>query len=170
MKITSNNIVNGYLDDKFGFRGSQFIGQKPSRSFHIAWSDLPEKTQTLALVFVDYDAVPVCGFPWTHWIVANIDPTLGSLPENASLDMNLLEGVTSWNSPLLSKESRLSREEATGYGGCAPPDKTHHYTLYVYALDSKLDLQRGFYLNEFLNALEGHVLDSAKLAALYNTK
>ena len=39
-----------------------------------------------------------------------------------------------------------------------PPDKTHVYTLVVYALDCKLGLSEGYYLNEFRRAIEGHVL------------
>ena len=170
MKIYSSSIHNGYLDDKFGQRGTQFKKQKPSRSFHLAWSDLPEGTKTLALIFIDYDAIPVCGFPWIHWTVANIDPTLNNLPENASEDMNLIEGVTSWSSNLLPESMKLSKEDASGYGGCAPPDKNHLYTLYVYALDKKLALDRGFYANELMHAMDGHVLERVKLTALYKTK
>ena len=44
------------------------------------------------------------------------------------------------------------------YCGPQPPDKTHVYTLVVYALDCKLGLSEGYYLNEFRRAIEGHVL------------
>ena len=44
------------------------------------------------------------------------------------------------------------------YCGPQPPDKTHVYTLTVYALDCKLGLSEGYYLNEFRRAIEGHVL------------
>lgn len=171
MKITSSSIVDGYLDAKFGYRGTQFSkNQKPNRSLQLSWSDLPAGTKTLALIFIDHDAVPVCGFTWVHWTVANIDPALSELPENASLDMDLLQGVTSWHSGLLPEGMRLSKEEASGYGGCAPPDKTHQYTLTLYALDTALDLQPGFYINELIKAMEGHVLAKAKLQMLYKSK
>lgn len=168
MKIHSNNIINGYLEDKFGKHGTQFLkNQKPNRSFHIAWDELPKGTESLALIFLDYDAIPVCGFPWIHWTVANIDPNLKELPENASVDMKLLEGVTSWYSKLLPEESRMSKEDSTGYGGCAPPDQSHRYTIYVYALSKKLNLERGFYANELLKAMEDYILDQAKLHCMY---
>ncbi len=94
MKIFSNNIKNGYFDDKMGNRGEQFVsGEISNYSFHLGWSDLPKGTQSLALIFLDHDAIPVCGFSWIHWTVANIDCSLSELPENASLTMNLLEPV-----------------------------------------------------------------------------
>ena len=170
MKIYSNNIIDGYFDAKIGSRGTQFLKNKPSYSFQLGWSDLPAGTKSLAIVFDDPDAIPVCGFSWIHWAVANIDPTLGALPENASEKMDLLEGVTSWVSGLLPESIKLSKEDATGFGGCAPPDKAHRYTIDVYALDKMLNLSRGFYLNEMLNAMEGHVLSHAQLSALYKPK
>jgi len=143
MEIFSNNIINGYLMDDFGHRGKQFLKGKPSRSFHIAWDKIPKNTESLSLMLLDHDAIPVCGFSWIHWIVANIDPDYKELKENASMEMDLLEGVTSWYSKLLPKEAQLSKEDATGYGGCAPPDRPHQYTLHVYALNKKLNLLNG---------------------------
>lgn len=171
MKLHSNSIEDGYFNDKCGHRGTQFLnGKKPNRSFHIGWSNLPKNTKTLALVFIDHDAIPVCGFTWIHWAVANINPNLNELPENASAEQKLLEGVTSWASPFAPAEWRLTHEEATGFGGCAPPDKTHNYTVELYALDTEVNLKRGFYLNELITAMEGHILDKAVLHAKYKTQ
>ena len=170
MKITSKNIVNGYLDDAFGHRGTQFKESKPSRSFQLGWSELPENTVCLAIFFDDMDAIPVCGFSWIHWTVANIDPTLNELPENASLEMNLLEGVSSWASPILPAELKLTPEQAIGFGGCAPPDTTHLYTVKLYALDQKLNLKRGFFANELFHSMHGHILAEASLSFLYKSK
>ncbi|GMA69938.1 hypothetical protein GCM10025879_11840 [Leuconostoc litchii] len=49
------------------------------------------------------------------------------------------------------------------YIGPMPPDKTHNYTLTVFALDTKLDLQNGFFLNELRSKSMTHVLDIAIL-------
>lgn len=171
MKITSNSIVNSYFKDEIGHHGSQFLKNiMPNYSFHLAWEDLPPGTQSLALTFIDHDAIPVCGFTWIHWLVANIDPSLKELPENASASMNLLEGVNSWNSGIIPKEWHLNKEEATSFGGCAPPDKEHLYTVVLYALDTQLALSPGFTMNELLKAMKGHVLDEATLEALYKAK
>ncbi len=171
MKIFSKSIENGYFADRFGHHGTDFIqGKKPSRSFQISWQDIPSGTKTLALVCIDHDAIPVCGFTWIHWAVANIDPKLGELPENASQEKDLLEGVTSWNSGFLPPEWYLSKEDAIGYGGMAPPDKEHEYEVKLYALDNSLSLTKGFYLNELYKAIEGHVLAEARLIGLYKSK
>jgi Raf kinase inhibitor-like YbhB/YbcL family protein len=173
MKVWSQHIKNNFLDDAFGHRGIDFIKTKPCRSFHIGWEGAPENTQSLALIFLDYEAIPVCGFPWIHWTVANIAPGQngsGELRENLSVEGKLLEGVTSWNSGLLSPEWYLEKEDATGYGGCAPPDKAHLYTVDVYALDTTLQLERGFFMNELINGMKGHVLAQAKIDFWYKAK
>lgn len=84
----------------------------------MAWEDLPKDTKSLALTFIDYDAVPVCCFPWIHWTVSHIDPALKELPENASVNIKLVEGVTSWHSGIIPKEWQLNKEDASGFGGC----------------------------------------------------
>ena len=81
-----------------------------------------------------------------------------------------MEGVTSWASPFVPEAWKLTPEQATGFGGCAPPDKAHNYTIKVYALDKELNLKRGFYLNEHIAAMEGHILDKAVLNGMYKTK
>ena len=170
MKITSKNIINEQLDNAFGHHGTQFVGSMPTRSFQISWSDLPKETVSLAIFFDDLDAIPVCGFSWIHWVVANIDPAWGELPENASLAMNLLEGVNSWAAPIIPADWKLSPEQAAHFGGCAPPDKAHRYTLKMYALDKKLDLKRGFLANALYHAMEGHILAEATLKFWYKAK
>lgn len=171
MKVTSKSVINGYFKDEIGHRGMHFYKNvKPNYSFHLAWENLPKDTQSLALMFIDHDAIPVCGFTWIHWTVANIDPAMKELPENASVDLNLLEGVTSWSSGLLSPEWHLNKEDDAGFGGCAPPDREHLYTIELYALETKLTLSRGFYMNELIKAMDGHVLEKASLDARYKTK
>lgn len=168
MKIDSNNIQDNYFSDNIGKHGTEFLqDKKPTRSFHLAWEGLPKATKSLAIIFEDEDAIPVCGFSWIHWTVANIDPALKELPENASQDMDLLEGVTSWSSGILPEEWQLKKEDDIGFGGCAPPDKDHRYTINVYALNTTLNLKPGFYKNELVWAMQGHVLEKASLCAFY---
>lgn len=165
MKITSSGIHDGIIDDKYGVRGMNFIGDMPSYSLPLKFEDAPADTKTYAVVIVDHDAIPVSGFTWIHWAVANI--TSDELQENAAREQRYLnQGTNSWSSPLLAEP--LTRMQAATYGGMVPPDKPHTYTIMAYALDSTLTINRGFYLNDLYAAMEGHILDKALLSAIYN--
>ncbi len=169
MKLSSKNLHDGYLDTVCG-NNTHLTNEIKNgiclHSFHLAWEDLPPNTKSLALIFDDPDAIPVCGFSWIHWTVANINPNLNELEENISNhDTTLIQGRTSWSSKLLGHECE---KDFSGYGGCAPPDKTHTYRVTVYALDTILDLNKGFYCNELIHAMEGHVIDSCTLNMKYH--
>lgn len=92
LHLSSSGIVNNIIEPRFGKFSTEKLEGVPVVSLSIAWAELPEGTKSFALVMQDYDAVPVCGFSWIHWLVADIDPALGGLPENASrLDPSLIQ-------------------------------------------------------------------------------
>ena len=160
MKIISSAMNGGLIPEKYG----KFSSEKnkygiPSLSVPFTVEDAPEGTVSYALVLDDADAVPVCGFVWIHWIAADItDP---EVPEGASYNADFVQGTNS----LVGENGK---EGAFGYGGMAPPDAPHTYTLKVYALDCKLGLEDGFYYNELLHAMKGHVLATAEVEGVYN--
>ena len=166
MKVTSTGIRNGYWDDRFGkFSSDRAADGKPVRSVPFSITDVPENTVSFAVVLDDPDAIPVCGFTWIHWTICNLTDT--EVPEDISRNNpDFIQGCTSEH----SVASHETREEASCYGGMAPPDQDHEYDLTVYALDCKLDLQPGFYLNEMIHAMRGHVLDHARVSAMYRAK
>lgn len=170
MKVYSNSInSDGYLDNSFGGNStneSYFINGTNVRSFHIGWKDLPKNTKSLAIHFFDYDAIPVCGFAFLHWSVANIDPSISELKENASIELKdkLIQGKNSYSSKLLG-DGNSKIEDL--YIGCAPPNGDHIYDVVVYALDKKLDLKNGFYVNELMNKLRDGVIEKATLTFKY---
>lgn len=164
MKI-SVPLENDMLPDKYGKHAPaayQLEGH-PNVSFPIAVEGVPDKAESLALVFVDFDAIPVGGFCWIHWLACNIPADTTLIPENASASgaVPFVQGSNSDWSPLAGgwTDPRIIHR----YAGPYPPDKDHVYTLTVYALDTELDLEEGYYLNEFRRAIEGHVLDKAVL-------
>lgn len=168
MKIYSKNINNDWIDTEFGQNTSEPLQHKMvTKSFHIGWDDLPAGTKSIAITFIDHDAIPVCGFTWIHWIACNIDPNMKELPVNASIEHSdkMVQGKNSWHSGLLPESMREQKLHL--FGGCAPPDKDHEYKIKVYALDTMLDLQEGYHLNEFKKAKKGHVLAKAKIKAKY---
>jgi Raf kinase inhibitor-like YbhB/YbcL family protein len=54
---------------------------------------------------------------------------------------------------------------ASYYGPC-PTHGRHHYRFHVYALDTTLD-RRPEDREDFLRAIEGHVIDEGELIGLY---
>nr|WP_297405972.1 hypothetical protein [uncultured Cetobacterium sp.] len=60
-----------------------------------------------------------------------------------------MQGANSW----ISTMGGLNKSDASHYGGPAPPDKEHTYSITFYALDTKLELESGFYLNELYKVI-----------------
>ena len=157
-------LDNGLLPDRFGKHAPEAyqLDGHPVRSFPIEIADVPEGARTLALTFLDYDAVPVGGFCWIHWLACDIAPDTTLVPRTPA-------PRASWLAYRL--EQRLVASGRQPYRpadhpslrGPYPPDKTHDYTLTVYALDCELGLSEGYFLNEFRRAVRGHVLDEASL-------
>ncbi|WP_330394133.1 YbhB/YbcL family Raf kinase inhibitor-like protein [Lachnoclostridium sp. An181] len=165
MIVTSTGIVNGVIEEKYGANGTQFNENgMPSYSLPLKIEGAPDETVSFAIVLEDKDAYPVTmGFSWVHWLAANI--TRNELKENESVTAtDFVQGCNSWASV---QGNSQSRELSSFYGGMAPPDKAHTYEVHVYALDTKLDLENGFFMNELYHAMEGHVLESFTLKGVY---
>lgn len=122
----------------------------------LAWTGLPPGTKSLALVVDDPDA-PDPAAPkttWVHWVLYNLPPTAGGLPEGASvLPHGTQQGLNDWR--------------RTGYGGPCPPIGRHRYFHKLYALDTVLpDL--GHPTKAALEkAMNGHILGQAELVGTY---
>ena len=159
----SVELENGLLADRFGKYAPEDdrLEGFPVRSFPIGISDVPAGAKTLALAFIDFDAIPVGGFCWIHWTACNIAPDTAVVPENASAEESvaMVQGRNSNWSPMA--HGSANPHVHSRYCGPQPPDATHVYTLTVYALDCELDLAEGFYLNELRRAMAGHVLEKA---------
>ena len=165
MEVRSSAIENGIIPDRFGKRGSDFSPNgMPSRSIPFSIANAPAGTQSFAVVLDDKDAVTASGFVWIHWLVADL--TAASLPENDSIapSQSYTQGANSW----ASKLGGFSVEEASAYGGMAPPNCLHRYDLTVYALDCKLNLPSGFRFNDLHYAMQGHILATASLTGTYD--
>ncbi len=165
MQVTSSGIKDGMIDDKYGKKGTEFLNNMPTLSIPLSIKNPPAGTKTFAIVLEDYDSIPSNGFPWIHWSVANL--TKNNLEEGESnSSRDFIEGTNSWSSPLIPNP--LNRMQAARYGGMVPSDMPHTYSIKVYALDKKLNLNRGFYLNELYKEMEGHILEVAELKGIYS--
>lgn len=110
---------------------------------------IPEGTRSLVLIVDDPDAPMET---WDHWIVWNIPP-VEKIEENS---VPGIEGLNDFN-----KHS---------YGGPSPPSGTHRYFFKVYALDTKLDLNRNSRKEDVERAIEGHILAKGEIVGLYRRR
>lgn len=71
MKITVP-LTDGFLPARFTKHAdaTDFLAGVPVRSFPITITEAPTATQAFALSLIDFDATPVCAFPWVHWLAA----------------------------------------------------------------------------------------------------
>ncbi len=128
------------------------------RSPPLTWRGVPAGTRSLALIVDDPDAPDPAApkMTWVHWVLYNLPPADGGLPEAvkpSALPEGTLEGLNDW--------------KRTGYGGPCPPIGRHRYFFKLYALDTVLpDLQRPTKAR-LEHAMEGHVLARAELLGTY---
>ena len=146
MEITSTAFKNGeMMPEKYGYT-------RDNVNPPLAIEDVPDGTESLVLIMDDPDALEPAGKVWDHWVVWNIDPDLREIPE----DWDVSEG----------EEGKTDYGE-TRYGGPNPPDGVHTYQFRIYALDTELSLSGTPTKADLEEAMEGHVLDRAKLEGNY---
>lgn len=121
----------------------------------LSWSDVPDGTQSFALIVDDPDA-PRGVF--THWVLYNLSAGAQGLPE----------GVAKTERPDTGGFQGDNGFGNIGYGGpCPPPGSPHHYRFFLYALDGLIDLGPGASKQDVLDAIQGHVLGEAQLVGTY---
>jgi Raf kinase inhibitor-like YbhB/YbcL family protein len=164
MQVTTTAIQNGYFADQYGKRGTQFSPNgMPTYSIPFDIQNAPKETKSFVVVLEDKDAITASGFVWIHWLVADLKRT--SVAENESISAkDFVQGANSWASVL----GKFDIEEASYYGGMAPPNCKHRYELIVYALDCELNLPQGFRFNDLHFAMQGHILAQASLMGWYD--
>jgi hypothetical protein len=134
---------------------SRYTCQGEDISPPLSFSDVPEKTISLALILVDPDA-PSGKF--VHWIMYNIPPDTSELEEDIKkiekLDNGTLQGRNDFG--------------RIGYGGPCPPYGTHRYYFKLYALDTMLNLQPGVNETELLKVIFHHNIAEAHFKGIYS--
>lgn len=168
-----------------------------NRSPHLAWSGAPEGTRSFVVTCIDDDVPTVgddvnvegrtvpADLPRTefvHWLLVDVPSSIHELAAGSCG-----EGVTvrGKQDPPGPPGARQGRNDYTGwfagdadmggtylgYDGPAPPwndERLHHYHFEVLALDvERLELADGFDLAALRAALDGHVLDRARLTGTY---
>lgn len=124
----------------------------------IAWSGVPSRARSLALIMDDPDA-PDPAAPrmvWVHWVLYNIPPSAKGLPQAVtpeSLPAGTSQGRNDWG--------------RTGYGGPCPPTGRHRYFFKLYALDSLLSSLDRPTKAQLEAAMQGHIVAQATLMGTY---
>lgn len=146
MIITSPAFKNGQsIPRKYGYKNE-------NSSPPLLIDQVPDGTESLALIMDDPDAMKAVGKVWVHWVLWNIPSNTQEIKEN-SIPEGSVEGKTDFGE--------------IGYGGPAPPDKEHLYIFKLYALDTKLDLGQNSTKTDLEKSMKNHILAEAKLEGRY---
>ncbi|ROR35164.1 YbhB/YbcL family Raf kinase inhibitor-like protein [Inmirania thermothiophila] len=170
----------------------------PNRNPRVAWSGLPGDTRSLVLLCHDPDVpsrpddvnqegrVVPADLPrvdFYHWVLVDIPPGLGELPEGAFSDGVTPRGKPGPEGPFGTRQGINNytdwfRGDAEmegdyyGYDGPCPPwndERMHRYVFTLYALDlDRCPVEGRFGGPEVLAAIRGHVLDQARVTGRYS--
>ena len=135
----------GEIPKKYGYKNDNV-------SPPIKIRGVPSDANSLALIMDDPDAMKAVGRVWVHWIIWNIDPAISEISEGSS-PSGSVEGKTDFGE--------------IGYGGPAPPDKKHTYIFKLFALKTKLDLQKGSTKAQLEEEMNAQILDQAILKGTF---
>ncbi|QTA38376.1 YbhB/YbcL family Raf kinase inhibitor-like protein [Thermosipho ferrireducens] len=113
--------------------------------------DIPSNTKSLAIIVDDPDA-PFGTF--VHWVVWNITPNTDAI----KIPENFLGGIQGKND-----------FGNNAYNGPCPPrgHGVHHYHFKIYALNTVLKIPASSGKKELEKAMNGHIIDSAKIVGIY---
>ena len=104
MKL-SCTFEDNILPDVYAKKAKVQVKGNAVVSFPFTIEDVPEKTKSFAWTFVDYDSIPVCGFAYIHWVVANVSADVTVISEDFSrLDNKHAHGKNSLVSKLLNED------------------------------------------------------------------
>jgi Raf kinase inhibitor-like YbhB/YbcL family protein len=128
----------------------------------LSWTNVPEGTQSFVLHMRDPDvARNKSTEDQVHWLVWNIPGTAKGMPEGVPKGEKLQDG-----------SQQISATGPVYRGPGAPATgPMHHYTLELYALDTKVDVQPGADAWEtrtkIWQAMNGHILGKAVYVGLF---
>lgn len=152
MRITSSAFDDGgTIPREHAREGAE---NSPPLTVH----DVPEEARTLALIVDDPDAP---GTTWVHWLLWGVPADRAEIPEGVPGE-NIVESLGG------ARQGKNDFDEV-GYGGPEPPEGhgTHHYRFTAYALSETIDLDAGAKREALESAMEGCILETARLTGTY---
>jgi Raf kinase inhibitor-like YbhB/YbcL family protein len=128
----------------------------------ISWSGAPAGTESFVLIVHDPD--PVINKSTTdvlHWAIYDIPGSSKGLPEGVKTGEQA-DGANQINN-IAGRPSYL--------GPCPPPGHgDHHYTLELFALDTKLSLPASTSRADLMKAMDGKVLSKGVYVGIFGRK
>lgn len=135
----------------------RFTRDGENQSPSLMWHNLPEGTQSLALIVENPNGVVR---PVVHWAIYNISPKQDELPEGIVRTPHV-SGVGTQG---------INHFYRTGYDGpCALDEAGSSYTFKLYALDLPPNLAGGMSASDLLKTIQRHTLDQAEWTGQYHS-
>lgn len=148
LTLRSSAFENGgEIPDKYGYTAENV---NPP----LEVDGVPSNAESLMLVVDDPDAREPAGKIWDHWTVWNIDPDVGTIPED-------------WTPSADGATEGQNDFGESGWGGPNPPDREHTYRFLLYALDTTLSLGADATKDDLYDAAEGNVVGKTHLEGTF---
>jgi len=163
----------------------------------LAWSDIPAGARSLVLLCIDPDVPSVGDdvnregttiprdlprVDFGHWGLIDLPPTDGGLSEGECCRGVTVGGKSDPPGPPGTRQALNDYTgffsgdpdlggEYYGFDGPCPPwndERLHHYHFVLYALDTeRCDVDGKFTVADIRSAIDGHILDEARLVGTY---
>jgi Raf kinase inhibitor-like YbhB/YbcL family protein len=130
----------------------RFTGDGEGISPPLAWKNVPDGTESFAIICSDPDAPLTYGF--THWVLYNIPQDVRSI--DAGEDSKFTAGANG-----AGKSGYYPPTPLPGHGD-------HFYYFHLYALDAMSPLEPGLDSDKLLARVDDHILVQARLVGRYS--
>ena len=133
--------------------------QPSSVSPALEWTNVPQGTVSFVLLMHDPDVARMrTTEDILHWLLFNIPGEARKLAEGIPAGPTLPDGTV-----------QLKNGQASAYRGPGAPANgpVHHYTIELFALDTKLELTADNTRDEVVKAMQGHILGKAVYVGLF---
>jgi hypothetical protein len=127
----------------------------------LEWTNVPPNTVSFVLLMHDPDVSrEKTTTDQLHWLMFNIPGTARELPEAVPQDAKLPDGAV----------QAKNAGGVIGYRGPGAPavGPHHHYTMELFALDTKIDVSDDPGRADVLKAIDGHILAKAVLVGRFH--
>ena len=132
----------------------KYTGEGEDISPPLEWTEIPEGTQSFALICHDPDAPLVTPgtYGFVHWVLYNIPGSVTSLSEGTK---DYTSGINDF--------------KKQGYSGPMPPDGhgVHHYFFWLLALNKEVNLEPGLSMWQLLERIEPNIIGMNRIVGIY---